>query len=213
MFTLRPRSDAALAALYARMPRDELEAKLRAGALVPQARAVAQAELQRRQAADAAHPASAAAPVSAEVATKDRDARQTLLIAAGFMAALLVLLWFVIPSGTYFLILALFIPTVLAPLGKRFPTWGKVLSALLIVAPVGFGLWLWQRGDLAWQSGEYRPIGTLISWGVLLTLLAACWAIAGSLLFGARHRGSWGELAEELERRQGEGMEEVRRKA
>jgi hypothetical protein len=210
MFDARARKAASLEALYARMPRAELEARLRGGALVPQARDVARTELQRREAAEAAE--ATAAQVPANPADKDRDARDGLLIVAGVTAVVLGLLWFVTPTGLYVLMLALFVPTVLAPLGKLFPMWGKVLAGLLILAPVGFGLWRWQRGDLAWKAGDYRPLGTLMAWGVLTALLLACWAVAGSLLIGARHRGSWGELSEDLSRMRKEKLDEVGRR-
>jgi hypothetical protein len=201
----RSRKEATLAALYARMSSAELEARLGGGGLVPQAHAMAKAELLRRQAATAVE----AAAGTAEPNSSQRDG---LLWAAAITAVVLGLLWFVLPSGYYFLLLAICVPTVLAPLGKLFPTWGKVLAGLLVVAPVVLGLWLWHRGELAWKAGDYGPVGTLVSWAVLIAVLAMCWAVAGSLLIGSRHRGSWSELSEELSRTQQEKFEELHKR-
>jgi hypothetical protein len=201
----RSKKEATLAALYARMSSAELEARLGAGGLVPQAQAAAKAELLRRQAATAVEAAAGTAEANS-------SGRNGLLWAAAITAVVLGLLWFVMPSGYYFLLLAICIPTVLAPLGKLFPMWGKILAGLLVVAPGVLGLWLWHRGELAWKGGDYGPLGTLISWAVLTAVVAMCWAVAGSLLIGAGHRGSWSELSAELSRKQEEKFEEMHKR-
>jgi hypothetical protein len=205
MSDTRTKKEATLAALYARISSAELEARLRGGALIPEAQAMAKAELERR------HTANTVEAVGS-TAEPNGSARRNLLIAAAATGVVLGLLWFVMPSGYFYLLLAICVPTVLAPLGKLFPMWGKVLASLLVVAPGVLGLWLWHRGELAWKGGDYGPLGTLISWAVLLVVVAMCWAVAGGLLMGARHRGNWSELSDELSRTRQEKFEELHKR-
>ncbi|MBQ0957811.1 hypothetical protein KAK06_02465 [Ideonella sp. 4Y11] len=194
-----------LETLYRQASTAQLQRRLSDPDLLPQAREVAQAELQRR------NQARQSAAVAAQ-AGRSRSPRNELLMVAAGAAVLLLVLWFVMPAEGFFLFLAVMLPTVLAPLGKLYPAWGKALAGVLLAAPVMLGVWLWRRGELAWQGGDYRPLGTLISWGVLLAVWALCWALGGSVLKGALHRGSWDALADELDRERSRNLEDLGRR-
>ncbi|WP_428001331.1 hypothetical protein [Acidovorax sp.] len=47
--------------------------------------------------------------------------------------------------------------------------------------------------------GDYKPLGALLAWGALVVAFGLCWSLASLLIFGSRHKGSWGDLHTELE--------------
>ena len=140
----------------------------------------------------------------------DAATRSVMLWFAAIAVVVMGLLWFVIPAGYYFLLLAVALPTVLAPLGKLYPVWGKRLAGVLIVVPVGLGFWLWHNGALAARRGEYGAVDALMSWGLLIAITALCWAVAGSVLKGALHQGDWSELSNELDDMQDQARDKFR---
>ena len=140
----------------------------------------------------------------------DAATRSVMLWFAAIAVVVMGLLWFVIPAGYCFLLLAVALPTVLAPLGKLYPVWGKRLAGVLIVVPVGLGFWLWHNGALAARRGEYGAVDALMSWGLLIAITALCWAVAGSVLKGALHQGDWSELSNELDDMQDQARDKFR---
>ena len=99
---------------------------------------------------------------------------------------MMVLFRVVVPAGAYLL-------------GKAFPLLGTVLGWGLALTPVWLGAWMWKTGALAWQSGDYRPLGTILAWVFLFIMCGVGMAIGGMLLKGASHKGSWSDARAELD--------------
>ena len=222
-----------LAALYQAMPTAELARRVADGGLAAPAQEAAQAELQRRlEPADPTPESMAAAARSAPpedpFATAQgpeleqppapcnpltpRGARgrqqvwsKAAVITLGTLLGLLFL-----PFHLWLLVALMALSWVVAVLGKTFPRAGMALGTVLALAPFALGGLAWSQGALTIQYGDFKPLGALVTWVALIFVSLLLWALAGSLLFGARHRGSWRSLERELDQMREEQIENLR---
>jgi hypothetical protein len=192
MFRKDERKARALAALYRRTPTDELARRIAEGSLVPAAQEAAAAELDARLDHGVA-PLPPPDPAQA-------GARGRVMLVAVLLAACMVVGWFVLPDGLALLLPVIALPAIAAPIGKQFPRIGVVLAVLFAVLPFALGVWGWQQGALRYEGGDFKPLGALIAWAVLIFMSLLSWAIAGSLVFGSRDRGSWSAFDRKLAR-------------
>lgn len=183
----------ALAALYRAMPTAELSRRIRGGELAVPAQLAAEAELQRRSSPGTQD--SAPPPVP-----DDDGGRAGLFRAAAGVVASGVLAWFVVSPELAVFVPLLVLPWVLVPAAKAFPRAGLVVGALLALLPLGLLAWAWRTGALVMKGGDYKPLGALLTWAVLIVAFLVCWSLASMLIFGARHRGSWRGLHRKLQK-------------
>ncbi len=127
--------------------------------------------------------------------------RHAAIVAAVAGAIGLALAWLLVSREFFFLILIALVPTVAAPFGKAFPRLGLGLGILLVMLPVALGVYSWKNGNLNFSGGGNAMVEAIIVSVILFFVLALSWAIGCSLIFGARHRGSWSELNRELDER------------
>ena len=224
-----------LATLYRAMPTAELAQRVAEGALAAPAQEAAQAELQRRlgpadptpetlaAAARTAPPTDPFAtaqgpepqqqPEPASLSPLPHDARgrqqvwsKAALIILGTLLGLLFL-----PFHLWLLVALIALCWVIPVLGKTFPRAGMVLGIVFAVTPLALGGWAWSQGALTMRGGDFKPLGALLTWFALIFVSLLLWTLAGSLLFGARHRGSWRSLQGELDQMREEQIENLRR--
>ena len=81
----------------------------------------------------------------------------------------------------------------------------------LKLLPFALAVWGWQQGALRYEAGDFKPLGALIGWAALIVISLLSWAIAGSLVFGSRDRGSWSEFDRKLARIREEQAESIRK--
>ncbi|NMM78138.1 hypothetical protein [Acidovorax sp. SRB_24] len=116
-----------------------------------------------------------------------------------------------LPFHLWLLVALMALSWVVAVLGKTFPRAGMVLGTVLAVAPFALGGWAWRQGALTMQGVDLKPLGALVTWVALIFVSLLLWTLAGSLLFGSRHRGSWRSLERELDQMREEQIENLRR--
>lgn len=198
------RTQPRLTGLYRNMPTDEIRRRIADPDLVPLAREAAEAELLRRTS-----PSAEDTPKTADDAG---DQRFAAIVGAVVSATVLALTWLLASEEFFFLLLLLLIPTIAAPLGKLFPRIGLGLGGVLVALPIGLGLWAWKTGHLAFSRGGDHFVEALIVSVILFFVLALSWAVGGSLIQGARHRGSWAELNREIDEQRDEAISSMRRR-
>lgn len=192
-----------LAALYRAMPSSELKRRLRVGGLAAPAQQAAEAELQRRSSPGAADSEPPPSP--------DDDGGQAALIRAAVGVVVTgAVAWFVVSPAMAAFVPVLVLPWLLAPAAKAVPRLGLVLGSLLAVLPLALLTWAWMGGHLAWRSGDYKPLGTLLAWGVLIFTCVVCWSLASMLIWGARHRGSWRGMHRRLQKMREEQVDALK---
>lgn len=182
--TPTPRPD--LAALYSAMPTHEIECRLAAGGLIPDALAAAEAELASRS-------ASASAQIRVKSSRRSRHGAEqssgtAWLFRACAAVPVLALLWLYSP------LLAVVLGSVLmsrgmGPLAKRFPALGMVFGVVFTIAPFVGAYLLWQEDISA--GGGWAYLIAIIVWFVFLVLTTMSWVAARNAFFGASHRGGW----------------------
>ncbi|MFG6414272.1 hypothetical protein ACG02S_10205 [Roseateles sp. DC23W] len=192
-----------LEALYRAMPTSELKRRLRAGGLAAPARQAAEAELQRRS-------SPGASDVEPMPSSGDDGGRAGIVRAVVGVVAAGALAWFVVSPEMAMFVPVLVLPWLLAPAAKAFPRLGLVIGSLLVLLPLALLAWAWMGGHLAWRSGDYRPLGTLLAWGVLIFAFLVCWSLASMLIWGARHRGSWRGMHRRLQKMREEQVDALK---
>jgi hypothetical protein len=201
-----------LAATYRAMPTPELQRRIAAGGLVPVALEAAKAELHARTRAAAAAPDPATASTQADREAKER---QGAILVALVVLAIVVVCWFLVPLDILPFILAMTAPVILMPLGKAFPRAGLAAGILFVAAPPALLAWQWHAGKLFASRGDYANLGHLVEAGFYLVCFVFCWAVGGTLIQGARHRGSWRDLHHDVDvqfERAKEGLYDYMRK-
>lgn len=197
----RERRHLQLAAVYLNMPTDEIKRRIAEGSLIPLAREVAESELEKR-----ANP-----PTEEPERTGNIDADQgeaaIFFAVAGLIG--LAIGWFLMPNEYFFLMLAILIPSIAIPFGKRFPRVGLAVGGVFVVLPVAFSAWLWNRGDLDFAHKEV--IEVIIVSVILLFLFSFSWGIGASLIYGANFRGSWSELNRDIQKRRDGAMSSLKK--
>lgn len=192
-----------LALIYRKMSTEEIERRLEAGGLVPEAQAAAEAELAHRQ-------SPRTAPVWPSEGVKRRVdggpiPGKTMLTFAGVLASVGALALLASPFTAALLLGALGILGT-GPLAKRFPVLGWALVVVFAMAPLALGYSLWKEDVSA--GGGLAYFIAFIVWGIfLLVILPFSWAAAANAFFGATHHGTWDEFeqdyAERLKKRKG----------
>lgn len=193
-----------LAALYQQMPMEALERRIAGGQLAAPAQAIAQEVLNSRlEHGDAApEPASAA-----QGAPRGSVWGTAMLLAMGAAFS-----WLVLPGHLAALVTLVAVCWVVPALGKAFPRIGLALGIFCALVPVGLSLWAWRTEALVMRGGDYKPLGALLAWLALIIAFALFWSLASLLIFGSRHKGSWGDLHDELETMRDEQTEAITRR-
>lgn len=199
----------ALIDIYKKMPTPDIESRLQRGELTMLARLAAETELEDRK----SHPLTEPKPEQVVAEDKD-DARTPKQVALTIIGGSLVIgataYW--IMSSEIFLLIAfsLLIGDAMV-LGKSLPRLGMTVGVLLTASPVLLGTYLWRTGELAWKGGDYRPLGTLISWGLLIFISMLAISLGSALIRGARHKGSWAQLEADIHAERDNAMQDIRK--
>jgi hypothetical protein len=196
------KNQAALAALYKKMPTSEIQRRIAQGQLVPAALEAAEAELVHRLA-------------QSDTEQNTSDAAELplpLMIAAVILMSLLSIgyAYFFSPDLLYITLIIAATSTA-AICGKLFPTFGKTLGWLLVASPVGFAAWLWSDGALTMKHGDYRPLESLLAYLALFIVSVLALGIGGALITGATHKGSWSHFFKKLDDKRADILEKARK--
>lgn len=194
--------------IYKKMPTPEIERRLKTGQLAMLAKLVAEAELENRK----SRPQSE--PKPEQVVAIEGDARPPKEVALTIIGGSLVIgatAYWLMSSELFTLIAFSLLIGVAMVLGKAFPGFGMTVGVLLTASPVLLGTYLWRTGELAWKGGDYRPIGTLISWGALIFVSILGIGLGTALIRGARHKGSWEELETEIHTERDKALQDIRK--
>ena len=192
----------ALSAIYRQMNRAEILRRLDSGELSPAAASVARGELDRREQVVAS---MAERPPARERA--DSPYAGAALIVTGL---LMLAYAAVMMRDSFLLVLLIVLPIFAAVFGKAFPLLGLILGVFFAATPIWLTWSMWK--DLAWQSGDFKPLGTIVAWLALFVGSALGLALGSGLLKGALHRGSWGSLARDVEQDRGEQIDRLRKR-
>lgn len=179
-----------LASFYAALSTAEIERRIARGGLTDLALTAARDELAARRAGRMPEaPATPVAPPSDHV-----------LLLAGSAAAVVacVMLYLMAPAHVFLLATTVVMPIVATVLGKAMPKVGLVLGVALVATPLWLGGLMASAGALTFQQGDYKPLGALISYVLLVIGSLLGIACGSSLLRGASHHGSWPALWQEL---------------
>jgi hypothetical protein len=202
------RKEQSLADLYRQMPTAEIERRLERSDLVEVARRLAADELIRRRTAPP-EPSPTVNMLDAEHEPGDRARFAKVIIGIALFAAAV---WALLPKGlAVVLILGVSLPALATLIGKTAPGPSQIFGWVLLSTPVWLGTLMWHRGDLAWKSGDYRPLESIIMWGMLIVASLMGMGIGSSLIAGARHQGTWEDLEGELDRKTKAALSEARR--
>ena len=181
-----------LAALYHRMPIEELEDRIAKGMLAAPTMAIAQEVLNSRLDRGDAAPEPTSSSNSGGGQGSVVGTAMLKILAAG-------LSWLVLPGHMAALVTMVAVCWVVAGLGKALPRLGLTIGIVFAIVPVGLLLWAWQTGALAMRGGDHKPLGALLTWLVLVVAFGLFWSLASLLIFGSRHKGSWGDLHGQLD--------------
>ncbi|WP_133066306.1 hypothetical protein [Acidovorax kalamii] len=192
-----------LAALYHRMPIEELEDRIAKGMLAAPTMAIAQEVLNSRL----EHVDPAPEPTS----SSNRGGDQGSVVGTAMLKILAAgLSWLVLPEHMAALVTMVAVCWVVAGLGKALPRLGLTIGIVFAIVPVGLLLWAWQTGALVMRGGDYKPLGAMLTWLVLVVAFGLFWSLASLLIFGSRHKGSWRHLHGELDNVSDEQADTVR---
>ena len=194
-----------LVALYQQMPMQELERRIAAGQLAAPAQAIAQEVLNERleqgdKPPEPGSPSPGGAPQGSVWGTA-----MLLVLGAG-------LSWLVLPGHMASLVTLVAVCWVVPALGKAFPLAGLAMGIVFAILPVGLSLWAWSAGALVMRGGDYKPLGALLTWGVLVVAFMLFWSLASMLIVGSRHKGPWGDLYNKLKTSRDQQMEAITRR-
>ncbi|MCR5883823.1 hypothetical protein LRS03_13540 [Rhizobacter sp. J219] len=184
-----------LAVLYREMSTDEIERRLAHADLVDVARRLAADELTRRR---TAAPETATSFFVPDVEPAPRDGARIAKLFVG-IAVFAAAAWVLLPKELAgLLIVGVSLPAFAVLIGKLAPGPSPIIGFILLATPLWLGALMWHSGDLAWRSGDYRPLWSLIMWAALIvgSLMGMCFG--SSLMFGARHEESWKDIEQEL---------------
>lgn len=196
------KNQAALIALYKKMPTVEIQRRIAQGQLVPAALEAAEAELLHR--------------------LSQSDSEQKIPDEAEFslsttLALFILLIQLPIAYAYYFspellpITVIIALTSIAAICGKLFPRLGKILGWLLVVSPLGFTAWLWSKGDLAMKYGDYKPLETFFAYVGLFIFSIIALGIGGAFIQGATHKGKWSHFFKELGNKRTEILEKSRK--
>lgn len=196
-----------LATLYRDMPTAEIERRLAHADLAEVARSVATEELVRRK----AEPVVATPPVfERNLDMLPGDGPRIAMFIVG-IAVFSAMAWLLLPKEVAgLLILCIALPAVAALIGKAVPGPAQIVGWLLLATPLWLGAIMWHRGYLEWKTGDFRPLESIIMWGALGVISLVGMGIGGSLVAGARHKGTWKDLTDELDQTQKDGVDAAR---
>jgi hypothetical protein len=181
------------------MNRDDILRELDSGELSPTAASVARGELDRRE--------EVVASMVAGPPARERPSNP-YAVAAVIIAGLLMLAYAaVMMRGSFMLVLLIVLPIFAAVLGKAFPLLGRILGVFFLATPIWLTVYMWK--GLAWQSGDFKPLWTLVAWFFLFIGSAIGMALGSGFLKGALHKGSWRSLARDVDRDRVENIDNL----
>lgn len=193
---MRPTKEQLLIAVYKVMPAREIQRRLDSGQLAPIAADIARAELERRL-APAPGDANAPTEANSQDQTESGSAMTPVQMILGF-SALGLLAYLVLPRGTYFLILVLFVlPSVAVAVGKLFPTLSMIAGGILSTTFIWLGAFLMHKGEFTPKGADYQPLGALLAFIFYFIISGVAAWIGAALIKGATHQGSWSELIDD----------------
>lgn len=191
-----------LSATYRQMNRDDILRELDSGELSPTAASVARGELDRREKVVAS---MVAGPPARE---RPDNPNNPYAVAALIITGLLMLAYAaVMMRDSFLLVLLIVLPIFAAVFGKAFPLLGLILGAFFVTTPIWLTVLMWK--DLAWQSGDFKPLGAIVGWFFLFVGSAIGIALGAGFLKGALHKGSWGSLARDVEQDRLENIDDL----
>lgn len=207
MVIMSSKKERSLTALYREMPTSEIERRLTDPDIADLARSVAAEELVRREAEPALATLSTA---ERHRDTRPSDGLRIAMFVAG-IAVFSALAWMLLRKELAgLLILGISLPAAAALIGKAVPGPAQIVGWILLATPLWLGATMWYRGELAWKSGDFRPLETIIMWGLLGVLSLVGMGVGGSLVAGARHKGTWEDLTDELEQEKKDAVDTAR---
>jgi hypothetical protein len=174
-----------LKALYRKMESFEIRDRLKDAELTPLAREAAQNELANRQ-------GTANKKVSEPLSPKVMLRVGAVMLGCAVVFALLA--HWLLPEPLFWLVVFSVVPGIAMFIGKAFPGLGLVVGGLLLTTPFWLAVSLWHSGDLKWHGGDYHPIGTMLSYVVLIVGSMAGIGVGVWMLRGVLHEGSWEDL-------------------
>lgn len=202
---LSEKKRASLAALYHGMSLAELERRIGEGQLAAPTRAIAQEVMRTRlEQGDRMHESASA---------KQRGGNQGSVVGTALLKILAACLsWVVLPGHMAGLVTMVAACWVVAGLGKALPRVGLVVGVVLALVPMGLLLWAWRTGALVMRGGDYKPLEAILTWVVLVIAFGLFWSLASMLIFGSRHKGSWVDLHDDLEKFSDEQTDAITRR-
>lgn len=202
---LSEKKRASLAALYHDMPIEELERRIAEGQLAAPTMAIAREVLHNRLEHGDSMPESASAT--------QRGGNQGSVVGTAMVQVLVACLsWVVLPGHLAALVTMVAVCWVVVGLGKALPRVGLAVGVVFALAPLGLLLWAWRTGALVMRGGDYKPLEALLTWAGLVIAFGLFWSLASLLIFGSRHKGSWGDLHDKLEKMSDEQREAITRR-
>lgn len=181
------------------MNRDDILRELNSGELSPTAASVARSELDRRE--------DVVASMVAGTPVRERPSNP-YAGAALIITGLLMLAYAAVMMRDSFLLVLLIVLSIFAAVfGKAFPLLGRILGVFFLTTPIWLTVLMWK--DLAWQSGDLKPLGTLVAWFFLFIGSALGMALGAGFLKGALHKGSWRSLAQDVEQDRIENIDDL----